>query len=114
MQEEKKGYPIRRQGKRGTTQNKKPGTRTIISKGKQTGIPELQLAIRLNGNHTVNFEIDTGAGDNFLDSRAWMCLGQPMLTKSNRKFESASLHSLPILGALKLDVQVTQKGTGHF
>ena len=74
-------------------------------------IPELQLPLKLNGTHTVNFEVDTGAGDNFLGREAWASLGQPELTGSDRKFESASQHSLPILGSVQLEAQVASSGS---
>ena len=49
--------------KPGTSQtgSKKSGTKTIhqIPKGTLDKMPELQLPVKLNGTHTVDFEIDT-------------------------------------------------------
>ena len=93
---------------------KKSGTKAIhqIPKGTLDKIPELQLPVKLNGTHTVDFEIDTGAGDNFLGRQTWRCLGQPNLTEPDRQFESASLQNLHVLGSIRLDAQVVQNTSG--
>ena len=62
-----------------------------------------------------SFRIDTVAGDNYPGSREWRRSSQPMLTDSDKKFEStASLHSFPISEALTLDAPVTKQLTDHF
>ena len=96
------------------TGSKKSGTKAIhqIPKGMLDKMPELQLPVKLNATHTVDFEIDTGAGDNFLGRQTWRCLGQPDLTEPDRQFESASLHNLPVLGSIWLDAQVVQNTSG--
>ena len=96
------------------TGSKKSGTKAIHQIPKETldKMPELQLPVKLNGTHTVDFEIDTGAGDNFLGRQTWRCLGQPDLTEPDRQFESASLHNLPVLGSIRLDAQVVQNTSG--
>ena len=68
----------------------------------------MQLPAKLNGTRTFDFEVDTGAGDNFLGSNTWRDLGQPHLTESHRQFESARQHKLPVKGCVKLNSQVTQ------
>ena len=102
--------------KPGTSQtgSKKSGTKAIhqIPKGTLDKMPELQLPVKLNATCTVDFEIDTGAGDNFLGRQTWRCLGQPDLTEPDRQFESASLHNLPVLGSIRLDAQVVQNTSG--
>ena len=68
----------------------------------------MQLPAKLNGTRTFDFEVDTGAGDNFLGSNTWRDLGQSHLTESHRQFESARQHKLPVKGCVKLNSQVTQ------
>eukprot|EP00795_Rhopilema_esculentum_P013866 gene13866-4813_t len=68
-------------------------------------VPELQLPIKLEGQHMVNFEVDTGAGDNFLGKTAWKELGEPILEAPSQQFESASQHKLPVLGTVMLQAE---------
>ena len=67
--------------------------------------PELQLPVQLEGNHTITFEVDTGAADNFLGKNAWNALGKPELQKSLQQYESASQHPLPLLGTVTLQAE---------
>ena len=91
-------------------ERKMPEVKTIraILKGERNRVPELQLPVKLNGSRTFDFEVDIGAGDNFLGNNTWRDLGQPHLTKSHRQFESASQHKLPVKGCVTLNSQVTQ------
>ena len=66
-------------------------------------VPELQLPIKLEGKTIVNFEVDTGAADNFLGKTAWSELGEPK--ESTQQFKSASQHKLPILGTVNLQAE---------
>ena len=68
-------------------------------------VPELQLPIKLEGHNIVNFEVDTGAADNFLGKTAWSELGEPRLQESIQQFKSASQHKLPILGTINLQAE---------
>ena len=68
-------------------------------------VPELQLPIKLEGQHMINFEVDTGAGDNFLGKTAWKELGEPILEAPSQQFESASQHKLPVLGTVLLQAE---------
>ena len=68
-------------------------------------VPELQLPIKLEGQHMINFEVDTGAGDNFLGKTAWKELGEPILEAPSQQFESASQHKLPVLGTVMLQAE---------
>ena len=68
-------------------------------------VPELQLPIKLEGQHTISFEVDTGAGDNFLGKNAWSELGRPELQEPAQQFESASQHKLPVLGTVTLKAE---------
>ena len=91
-------------------ERKMPEVKTIraIFEGERNRVPELQLPVKLNGTCTFDFEVDTGAGDNFLGSNTWRDLGQLHLTESHRQFESASQHKLPVKGCVTLNSQVTQ------
>ena len=53
----------------------------------------------------INFEVDTGAGDNFLGKTAWKELGEPILEAPSQQFESASQHKLPVLGTVLLQAE---------
>ena len=55
-------------------------TQKIFTISKPTAIykiqvPQLHLLLKLEGQHTVEIEVDTGAGDNFLGKNAWSKLG---------------------------------------
>ncbi len=67
-------------------ERKMPEVKTIrvIFKGERNRVPEIQLPVKLNGARTFDFEVDTGAGDNFLGSKQYMeDLGQPHLTEKH-------------------------------
>ena len=68
-------------------------------------MPELHLPLKLEGQHTVESEVDTGAGDNFLGKNAWSTLGKPELQEPCQHFESASQHELPVLGTVTLQAE---------
>ena len=85
-------------------------TQKIFTISKPTAInkiqvPELHLPLKLEGQHTVEFEVDTGAGDNFLGKNAWSTLGKPELQEPCQHFESASQHELPVLGTVTLQAE---------
>ena len=61
-------------------------------------IPQPVLDITVSSTK-IAFEIDTGAGDNFISERTWELLGKPTLSSHSTKYESASQHDLPVLGA---------------
>ena len=87
----------------------------VIFKGERNRVPEIQLPIKLNGARTFDFEVDTGAGDNFLGSKQYMeDLGQSHLTEKHRHFESASQPKLPVKGCVTLNSQVTQHNFPSF
>ena len=58
-------------------------------------VPVLQQPIFINGQR-FDFEVDTGAGKNFVVQSVWQQLGAPELTKSTQQFQSASQHPLPV------------------
>ena len=67
--------------------------------------PELHLPLKLEGQHTVEFEVDTGAGDNFLGKDAWSTLGKPELQEPCQHYESTSQHELSDLGTVTLQAE---------
>ena len=86
-------------------------TQKILTISKPTAIskiqvPELYLPLKLEGQHTVEFEVDTGAGDNFLSKNVWSTLGKPELQEPCQHFESASQHELPVLGTVTLQAEI--------
>ena len=68
-------------------------------------VPELQLPIKLDGKLTIDFEIDTGAGESFIGKNTWHKIGKPKLEEPTQHFESASQHKLPILGSITLQTE---------
>ena len=62
--------------------------------------PQLKQTLCIDGEEVV-FEVDTGAGDSFLSKISWLRLGKPALQVSNKTYESASEHHLPVLGVFK-------------
>jgi len=88
-------------------QKQKSGVRRIekLSHVTESGtVPQLRLEVQIR-NKKVNFEIDTGAGANFISSEVWHQFGRPSLSKVKEKFQSASKHQLPILGSLYLNIK---------
>ena len=61
-------------------------------------VPQLRIELQIR-NRNINFEIDTGAGANFMSSEIWHQIGRHPLKKVNEKFQSASKHQLSILGS---------------
>lgn len=89
-------------------QKKKPSSTvsTIVTLPRNTvnrvgTFPQFQQQLQLQGRF-FNFEVDTGAGDNFISEDRWMKLGKPQLHPTPCNFISASGHPLPALG--KCDV----------
>ena len=68
-------------------------------------VPELHLPLKLEGKHTVKFEVDTGPGENFLGKNALSALGKPELQEPYQHFESGSQHELPVLGTVSLQAE---------
>ena len=52
----------------------------------------------------ISFEVDTGASDNFISKECWSKIGKPPLQGVDVQYESASKHSLPVLGAFTTKV----------
>ena len=50
-----------------------------------------------------DFEVDTGASDNFIRESTWNLLGKPKLQSTRQTFQSATLDDIPILGTATLD-----------
>ena len=69
-------------------------TQKIFTISKPTAINKIQvhLPLKLEGQHTVEFEVDIGAGDNFLGKNARSTLRKPELQEPYQHFESASQH----------------------
>jgi hypothetical protein len=63
---------------------------------------ELCQNVCINGCN-IRFEVDTGAGDNFMDDETWKILGKPKLKKADQHYESASKHPLPLLGSIQVE-----------
>ncbi|KAK3729828.1 hypothetical protein RRG08_058147 [Elysia crispata] len=57
-------------------------------------------------DNSVSFEVDTGAGDNFICSEIWHQMGKPPLQPVTSRFESASGHPLPVLGSFQEKIKV--------
>ena len=71
--------------------------------------PEVEVPIKLDDKHILDFEVDTGAGTNFLGYNNWKKLGQPNVKKTRHRYESVTKHKLPVLGSVKLKAQATHK-----
>ena len=67
--------------------------------------PHLQVSAELRDN-SASFEVDTGAGDNFIYSEVWHQMGKPPLQPVTSMFESASGHPLPVLGSFQEKINV--------
>ena len=65
--------------------------------------PKLRKSLKILGK-MLDFEIDTGAGDNFISYENWQKLGKPQLQPCSKQFESASQHPLPVFGILETSI----------
>ena len=61
--------------------------------------PKLKQNLNIFG-HTIEFEVDTVAGEYFLNIEYWRKLGSPGLKQCTNDFESAIQHKLLIKGSL--------------
>ena len=61
-------------------------------------VPKLEVSIELDGYECL-MEVDTATTGNFISPATWINIGRPSLHPSTVKYESASMHSLPIKGA---------------
>ena len=83
--------------------SKKPVS-TIVNSVHRTSIfPQLKQNIQLAGKN-LSFEVDTGAGENFISADVWKSIGEPHLRPVRNRFESASKHPLPVIGTFTTDV----------
>ena len=58
-------------------------------------------------------EIDTGAGDNFLTEEIWEQLGHTTLETTDVMYESATRHSIDVLGTCKLNTKIPNTCQGR-
>ena len=68
-------------------------------------IPQITQAVNIKG-HTITFEVDTGAGDNFCSTHIWNQLGQPSLSAAKSRYESATGDSLPVTGTFTVTAKL--------
>ncbi|XP_028408107.1 uncharacterized protein K02A2.6-like [Dendronephthya gigantea] len=74
----------------------------------QKQVRQLIQPIDLKGQK-FNFEVDTGAGDNFCSVEVWKKLGKPDLTAVDVVYEVANKQPLPVLGSFEVDVKIHNK-----
>ena len=89
--------------------------RNKLSTVKNIGVfSQLQQSVELQGK-TFHFEVDTGAGDNFISEENWKQLGEPVLQSPDGSYESASRHSLTVLGKFTMNaLPVNTSGKHHY
>ena len=56
----------------------------------------------------VDMELDTGACDNFITEKVWCKLGKPVLSTTTTNYESASKHSIEVIGQCQLDTTTVE------
>ena len=61
----------------------------------ETSSPKLNVSLKI-GSHPISFELDTATKGNFISVDNWKLVGKPCLHKPTLKFQSASLHRMPI------------------
>ena len=59
--------------------------------------PKLQVPVCIDST-PLTVQLDTATGANFLSKSSWKKLGEPKLDKPTLKYQSASLHDLPVIG----------------
>ena len=64
-----------------------------------------RVTLNMNGK-TFEFEVDSGARDNFCSERTWMKLGKPPLQTSPGKYVAATGSPVPVLGTFCARVSV--------
>ena len=65
-----------------------------IFRSKLSTVKNIGVFPQLQQGKTFHFEVDTGAGDNFISEENWKQLGEPVLQSPDGSYESASRHSL--------------------
>lgn len=70
-------------------------------------VSELQLPIKLKRQCAINFEVNTGVGENFHGQNVLEELVQPVLEDPGLRFESASQRTLA-LGSVMLQTEIQQ------
>ena len=63
----------------------------------ETSSPKLNVSLKI-GSHSISFELDTATKDNFISVDNWKLLGKTCLHEPTLKFQSVSLHHMPIKG----------------
>ena len=64
-------------------------------------VPPIQQPLVLNGQ-TFNFEVDTGAGENFMSTTVWRQIGSPTMKPNTNKYVSASGDHLGVRGSVEI------------
>ena len=72
-------------------------------------VPQLKQAIKLN-RETLNFEVDTGAGDNFCAEAIWKKLERLALTPATSHYEVTNGQPLPTLQVFTASVALQDNG----
>jgi len=62
--------------------------------------PKLDVPVTIQGKQ-FTMELDTATSGNFMSVPVWKQLGRPKLEDAKNRYESASKHSLPVLGTFK-------------
>lgn len=71
---------------------------------RQIHMEQLQKTIQIE-QELVLMELDTGACDNFITEEVWRSLGEPTLTATYTKYESASKHPIKVIGQCQLNTE---------
>nr|CAB3263167.1 uncharacterized protein LOC104265771 [Phallusia mammillata] len=66
--------------------------------------PKLEVTVNINGKACL-LEIDTATSGNFISVNFWKKIGKPSLKETNQRFNSATEHLVPILGAFEAKVK---------
>ena len=80
--------------------------------GDEESLSKLEVQIKIRGmDHAV--ELDTATNGNFLTERVWKQLGRSSFEEPKWRYESASKHSIPVLGTFVGKTKVSKSAKEH-
>ena len=97
-----------------TSKNSKTQVKLIyeVKAVNEQSLPKLEVPLEIQGR-TCTMELDTATNGNFISRQTWKDLGSPELQKPDLHYESASKHSLPIIGTFIAKTSTQESGETH-
>ena len=82
--------------------------KTVSQRAGSLHMENVTKVIMING-YQLEMELDTATTGNFLTEESWAELGKPNLTTPNHEYESASKHTMPVVGTFVAKTKTVDK-----